>query len=219
MFLKGDRVIVRRLTRADLNDMVRWRPFDDPLFSDANWPLRSLRELNQWYTRCSRDPQRLLCAVTDNSGRVIGSITLRERDALRSARLGVTLGADFVNQGLGTEALGLFLDYYFDELGLEKMVLDVVGYNQRAIRVYEKLGFVTVGQRERPIGRHEKWTSLEKSSSEAAQGYVRRDWLGRRWLLCYDMELTREEWERHRASDNSRSGTSAAAGPAWEFDP
>jgi diamine N-acetyltransferase len=219
MFLQGDRVIVRKLTRGDLNDMVRWRPFDDPLFSDANWPLRSLRELNQWYTRCSRDPQRLLCAVTDDSGRVIGSITLRERDGSRSARLGVTLGADFVNQGLGTEALGLFLDYYFDELGLGKIVLDVVGYNRRAIRVYEKLGFVAIGQHERSIGRHEKWTSLEESSSETAQEYVRRDWLGRRWLLCYDMELTREKWERQRASDNSRFGASAAAGSAQDSDP
>jgi diamine N-acetyltransferase len=214
MFLRGDRVIVRKLARGDLNDMVRWRPFDDPLFSDANWPLRSLRELNQWYTRCSGDPRRLLCAVTDNSGRVIGSITLRERDGSRSARLGVTLGADFVNRGLGTEALNLFLDYFFDELGFDKMVLDVVGYNQRAIRVYKKLGFVTVDQHERPIGRHKKWTFLEELSYETTQEYVRRDWLGRRWLLCYDMELTREEWERQRAGGNSRYGALAAAGSA-----
>jgi diamine N-acetyltransferase len=200
MLLKGDRVAVRKLTRADLEDMIRWRPFDDPLYADANWPLRSLRELNQWYSRCSRDPARLLCAVTDKSDRVIGSITLRERNGLSSARLGITLGADYVDQGLGTEALNLFLAYYFNQLGFEKIVLDVVGYNSRAIRVYRKLGFVTVGEHERPIGRSTKWSFIDKPKYSEIQKYFRRDWLGRRWLLCYDMELTRGNWEKQQES-------------------
>jgi diamine N-acetyltransferase len=202
MLLKGPHVIVRFLARADLDQMAAWRPFDDPLFSEANWPLRSLHELNQWYSRCSRDPRRLLCAVIDGSGRLIGSITLRERDGLRSARLGITLGADFVDQGFGTEALNLFLDYYFGELGFERMVLDVAAYNRRAIRVYHKLGFVIIGQRERPISRgKEEWSFLEEPAYTSVLQFFRRDWLGRRWLLCYDMELTREDWR-----ENGNSG-------------
>lgn len=203
MLLQGPRVTVRPLTRDDLKQMAAWRPFDDPLLGDANWPLRSLRELDHWYNRCSRDPRRLLCAVTDGSGRLIGSITLRERDGLRSARLGITLGADFVDQGFGTEALNLFLDYFFGELGFEKMVLDVVGYNQRAIRVYQKLGFVTVSRFERPVGRGKKWAFLEEPAFERVRRFFRRDWLGRGWLLCYDMELTREDWERRQRLGNS----------------
>lgn len=200
MFLQGPRVIVRRLKRTDLEQMAAWRPFDDPLLAEANWPQRSLSELDRWYTRCSRDPQRMLCVVTEKSGRVIGSITLRERAGRRSARLGITLGADFVDQGLGTEALILFLDYYFGELGFQKLVLDVVGYNQRAIRVYQKLGFVKVGQHERPIGYGKKWFFLNEPAYADARQFFRRDWLGRHWLLCYDMELTRADWEQVRTN-------------------
>jgi RimJ/RimL family protein N-acetyltransferase len=198
MLLQGPRVTLRLLTRADLAEMVAWRPFEDPLYVEANWPQRSPDDLNRWYTRCSQDPKRLLCAVTNESGQVIGSITLRERDGLRSARLGVTLGADFIDQGYGTEALVLFLDYYFGELGFEKIVLDVVGYNQRAIRVYRKLGFVAVGQRERSVGRGKKWAFLDERARADVRRFFRQDWLGRRWLLCYDMELTRAEWDVRR---------------------
>jgi diamine N-acetyltransferase len=198
MYIQGPRVILRLLRRADLGEMASWRPFDDPLFAEANWTQRSLDELNRWYTRCSRDSQRLLCAVTDQSGQIIGSITLRERDGLRSARLGITLGADFVDQGYGTEALTLFFDYYFGELGFAKMVLDVVGYNQRAIRVYRKLGFVIVGQRERLLGRGRDWAFLDRPGFSSVIRSFRRDWLGRRWLLYYDMELLREDWENRQ---------------------
>jgi len=198
MFIQGRRVTVRKLKRTDLLEMTKWRPFDDPLLAEANWPQRSLSELNLWFSRFSEDPRRLLCAVTDLSGRVIGSITLRERDGRRSARLGITFGADFVNQGFGSEALALFLDYYFGELRYEKLVLDVAGHNQRAVRVYKKLGFVTVGEHERSIGRSGAWSFLDDRAYAELRRFVRRDWMGRRWLICYDMELRREDWENRQ---------------------
>jgi RimJ/RimL family protein N-acetyltransferase len=198
MFIQGRRVIVRKLRRTDLLEMTKWRPFDDPLLDEANWPQRSLSELNLWYSRFDKDPRRMLCAVTDQSGRIIGSITLRERVGRRSARLGITFGADFVDQGFGSEALALFLDYYFGELRYEKLVLDVAGHNQRAIRVYKKLGFVTIGEHERSMGRSASWSFLDDSEHADLRRFFRRDWMGRRWLICYDMELRREDWEKRR---------------------
>jgi diamine N-acetyltransferase len=198
MFVQGPRVALRPLTRADLDYMANWRPYEDPLFAEANWLRRSSRELDRWYARNSQDPGRLLCAVVGESGQVIGSITLRGRDGRRSARLGVTLGADFVDQGYGTEALTLFLDYYFGELGFEKLVLDVSGFNRRAIRVYRKLGFVTVNRYERSVGRSKEWAFLNEPAYANVRRFFRGDWLGRQWLLCYDMELKREDWEQRR---------------------
>ena len=196
MYRQGPRVSLRPLTRADLEQMANWHPHDDPLLADANWPQRTLSELERWYTHHSQDPRRLLCAVTDKSGQLIGTITLRERDARRSSRLGITLGADYVDQGLGTEALTLFLDYYFAELGFEKLVLDVAGYNRRAIRVYRKLGFAAVGQHERSLERDKKWAFLNEPAYANVQQFFRRDRLGRRWHLHFEMELTREGWKK-----------------------
>jgi RimJ/RimL family protein N-acetyltransferase len=197
MLLQGVRVNIRPLTRADLDAMAAWRPFDDPLFAEANWMHRSPQKLDRWYTHYSQDPKRLLYAIVGEGGQLIGCLTLREIDSRRSARLGITLGADFVNQGYGTEALALFLDYYFEELGFQKMVLDVAAYNWRAIRVYERLRFEKVGQRERPAGSRKALAFLQEPRYAEVRQFFRRDWLGRRRLLCYEMELPQERWRKN----------------------
>ena len=204
MHRQGPRVSLRQLEHADLKQMTNWRRFDDPLLADANWPHRSVNELERWYTHYSQDPRRLLYAVTNKSGQLIGSITLREKDARRSARLGITLGAEYIDQGLGTEALSLFLDHYFRELGFERLVLDVAGYNRRAVRVYQKLGFVTVGQHERPLQRNKKWAFLDKPAYADVRRFFRRDWAGRRWQMHFDMELTKEDWIKQQKLANGR---------------
>jgi RimJ/RimL family protein N-acetyltransferase len=48
-------------------------------------------------------------------------------------------------KGFGNEALGLLLDYGFNELNLYKLQLSVLSYNTAAIKLYEKLGFVREG--------------------------------------------------------------------------
>jgi RimJ/RimL family protein N-acetyltransferase len=44
-------------------------------------------------------------------------------------------------QGYGSEALGLLLTFAFNELNLHRLQLTVFNYNERAIALYEKLGF------------------------------------------------------------------------------
>ncbi len=48
-------------------------------------------------------------------------------------------------KGYGGEALRLLLDYAFGELNLHRVQLTVFAYNERAIALYEKLGFVREG--------------------------------------------------------------------------
>jgi RimJ/RimL family protein N-acetyltransferase len=196
MFLQGVRVNIRPLTRADLDAMAAWRPFDDPLFEEANWMYHSPQKLERWYAHYSQDPRRLLYAIVGGGEQLVGCLTLREIDGRRSARLGITLGADFVDQGYGTEALALFLGYFFEELGFQKMVLDVAAYNRRAMRVYERLHFEKVGQRERPAGSRKALAFLREPRYAEVRRFFRRDWLGRRRLLCYEMELPRERWRK-----------------------
>jgi RimJ/RimL family protein N-acetyltransferase len=48
-------------------------------------------------------------------------------------------------QGLGREALGLLLDFGFNELNFHKIQLCVLSYNTPAIRLYEGGGFIKEG--------------------------------------------------------------------------
>lgn len=193
MVLTGPRITIRPLNGADLSAMAAWRPFDDPLMADANWPQRSPDELRRWYACVRKDERRLLYTILDESRRVVGLLTLREIQGRHSARLGITLGADYVNRGYGSEALHLFLDYFFDELGFEKMVLDVAAHNRRAVRLYRKLGFKTIARRKKSPGM--SLSFLRDPAYADFRRFFPRDWLGRRRLLYYEMELSRDGWK------------------------
>jgi len=47
--------------------------------------------------------------------------------------------------GYGSEAVRLLLDYAFGCLSFHRVAIGVVGFNQRAIRFYEKIGFEQEG--------------------------------------------------------------------------
>lgn len=64
------------------------------------------------------------------------------------------LGGDQVNRGYGTRAIGLMLKYGFAEMGLNRIGLKVAAFNTRAVRTYEKAGFILEG-REREIYFHQ----------------------------------------------------------------
>jgi RimJ/RimL family protein N-acetyltransferase len=195
MKLQGLRINVRPMRPSDLDAMAQWRPFADPLYQPFDFPRRSKAEHIHWFEWRNQDARRQLYVVEDEQHRVIGSLTLREIDGRRSARLGITIGADYVSQGYGTEALRIFLDYYFGEMGFARIVLDVAATNLRAVRTYQALGFRLVGQHYRAAG-HPSYRILQQ---EPRYSHLRRFFRRQgtiQQVLFYDMAMTREEWWR-----------------------
>lgn len=65
----------------------------------------------------------------------------------REAEVGIFIGEKtFWNKGLGTEAMALLLAHGFETLNLNRIFLRVYESNPRAIRSYEKVGFVHEGR-------------------------------------------------------------------------
>ena len=86
--------------------------------------------------------------------------------------VGIGIGErEYWGKGFGTDAMKVVLRYAFEELNLHRVSLNVFEYNQRAIRSYEKVGFVVEG-RERQFMRRE----------------------GQRWDMIF-MGILRAEWE------------------------
>ena len=80
-------------------------------------------------------------------------------------------------KGYGTDAMRIMLRYAFNELNLRRVGLIVFEYNPRAIRSYEKLGFVQEGR---------------------IRGAILRE--GQRWDWLF-MGLLREVWSAMQATD------------------
>ena len=202
MKLRGNRVTIRPMGRKDLDAMIEWRPFADPLYQPFDFPRNSKAEQVRWFNWRKQDAGRRLYAVVDETGQVIGSLTLREIDGQRSSRLGITLGADYVSQGYGTEALRLFLDYYFTEMGFARMILDVAATNLRAVRAYRRLGFRRTGHHYRPASHNSYRTVRKDPRYRHLLRFFQHQGTSYQ-VLFYDMVLTREDWLASLSEQNA----------------
>jgi diamine N-acetyltransferase len=200
MKLQGPRVTIRPMLKTDLQAMMSWRPFADPLYQPYDFPRRTWGDHVRWFEWRRRDPSRRLFVIENERHHVIGSLTLREIDLQQSARLGITIGADYVSQGYGAEALQVFFDHYFGSMGFERLVLDVAATNLRAVRTYRTLGFRLVGQHYRPASHSSYATVRQDPRYRHLSRFFRRQGTIHQ-VLFYDMVLTREEWSAMRKEE------------------
>lgn len=89
-------------------------------------------------------------AIVDmKSDEAIGVISFMDRNLLhRYAELGIFIGdKNYLSQGYGTEAILLLLNYGFNVLNLNNIMLQIREFNKRGIKCYEKCGFKEFGRR------------------------------------------------------------------------
>ncbi len=87
-------------------------------------------------------------AIVDNkTDELIGSIGLMHIDNVaRTAELGVFIGVmDHLSHGYGSEAIMLLLDFAFNQLNLNNVMLKAYSFNKRALKAYAKCGFKQFG--------------------------------------------------------------------------
>lgn len=73
-------------------------------------------------------------------------------------------------RGYGTDAMCILVRFAFTELNLHRLSLNVFSYNQRAIRSYEKAGFVIEGRQRQALRRDGQYHDL------IFMGVLREDW-------------------------------------------
>lgn len=127
-----------------------------------------------------------------DGGEMIGMVDFGGIDwSAGSSWVGIGIGdTQLWGKGYGTEAMQLILNFGFGYLNLRRVTLNVFGYNQRAIRSYEKCGF-------KEEGRLRQWMS---------RGGERHD-------LIF-MGILRSEWEAVCAQQAEKDALPAQPGAA-----
>lgn len=104
----------------------------------------------QWYAKVSVSERDVVFVVYDlPSLRPIGTAGLHDIDfAHGTAEFGILIGDKALwGRGYGTEAVSLTVAYGFEQLGLHNIMLRVFANNERAARIYERVGFRHMGVR------------------------------------------------------------------------
>jgi len=126
---------VAPMTQEEAEEIAGWRyepPYD---FYDADADHRDLAEL--------LDPIRrgdTYFSARDTRGALVGFFGFRREGDV--VGVGVGLRPDLTGRGLGQSLLEAGLAFARDRFGPRRFTLAVAAFNQRAITVYERAGFV-----------------------------------------------------------------------------
>jgi diamine N-acetyltransferase len=164
--LQGDLVVLRAVERDDLPNFVRWLNDETVLeYFGQVLPL-SLEREEQWYEGMLQDSSACAFSV-DFEGKHVGGAGFNQiQPRHRSAEVGLFIGVPGLwDRGLGSDVIRTLLRYGFQQLNLHRIYLRVFAGNQRAVHLYEKLGFQHEGlwrQAEFRNGRYHDilWMSL-----------------------------------------------------------
>jgi RimJ/RimL family protein N-acetyltransferase len=175
--LKGDKVILRALTRDDLPHLNRFNnDLAYELAGGGDPPMpQALERLQAEFDREAgsggRDGAKF---AIEADGQFIGGCALFNFDETsRTCELGIGIGDPaYQGKGYGREAVRLLLDYAFRLRNYRKVCLRVYGNNERAIRAYRACGFVEEGRLRAHVWSAGEYVDL------LHMGVLRDEWTG-----------------------------------------
>lgn len=144
----GEKVTLRALRRDDSQRVLKW--VNNPklkYLTGTVYPISDV-EHEKWFENKLLEKHNKAFGIEEKDSKdLIGIIGLNSTDFInRQAELYVYIGEEkILGKGLGTDAIKALVKFAFDELNLHRISLVVFSYNNRAIRVYEKIGFKTEG--------------------------------------------------------------------------
>jgi RimJ/RimL family protein N-acetyltransferase len=150
LLLQGDKVGLALMRREDIPTIARWNQ-DLEFTASIGTPgeAHTLEMRQEAYDKGSRvTPGSVEFAVIlISTGGLIGFGGLFDITRAMTATMFVGIGERRLwGNGYGTEATRLICEYGFFFRSLYSIKVEVNGYNQRAIRLYERLGFRLVGR-------------------------------------------------------------------------
>lgn len=162
----GKRIRLRGTERADLPKYYEW--INDPEVFDglSIFLPMSLKDEEQWLENMNQRDQAeksLSIEMRERKGwRLIGNCGFFNIEwTNRAAEFGIMIGDKSVwNKGYGTETVGLLVQHGFETLNFNRIYLRVYSTNPRAIRSYEKAGFIREGTLRQAVYRHGAYADI-----------------------------------------------------------
>lgn len=178
-FLRGEKVYLRPLERADLNEIyLGWlNNHEITQHLEAGAFPSTMQDLEKFYQGVTGSRSEVIFAIADSkSHRHIGNVKLGSINWIhRRAMFGIMIGdKKSWGQGIGKEVTHLVVEYGFLRLNLNRIFLGVLAGHDAAIRCYEAVGFKTEGRSREEMfcdGSYQDrlWMGLLRSEYKALQ--------------------------------------------------
>lgn len=165
MLFESSKIRLRKMVKEDADLYHTWRNdmevmgYTNP-FLDLH-PVEETREFVE-HVILGSDSSKSYIILEKQDDTPVGVTSLINIDYKnRNAECIIDIGnRDSWGKGYGSEALKLLLDYAFYEMNLHRIYLKVFSFNQRAIHLYQKMGFQHEGNSRQSLFREGKWHDI-----------------------------------------------------------
>ena len=143
----GKRIYLSPMNSEDYLKYAEWMNSYEISKGVGNFSrLVSIESEKAWLEKATSEKYNFAIINKENDT-FLGNISLMHvHDVNRTAELGIFIGDEnYHSLGYGSEAIMLLLDYGFNYVNLNNIMLRVFAFNKRAIKAYEKCGFKTYG--------------------------------------------------------------------------
>jgi diamine N-acetyltransferase len=150
ILIQGDRVGLGALRHDLIPTYLKWRSDPEVLRGTGeSTQVPTIEAMQAWYEQATSPGNRdvhFTIYDLDDLAPVGTALLVRVNQHAGTAEFGLTIG-ERRNQGLGSEATRLVLDWAFTAMGLHNILLVTFSWNLPAIRAYSKAGFREIGRR------------------------------------------------------------------------
>jgi UDP-4-amino-4,6-dideoxy-N-acetyl-beta-L-altrosamine N-acetyltransferase len=142
--IEGDDFDLIPLLEHHLPTTMAWRNSDSVRIWFKTPDVVSLEQHRRWYAAYSGRLDDFVFLIRDRlSGALAGQIAIYRVDPIRGdAEMGrLMVAPGYEGKGLMKKACACLINYSMTAMGINRIHLEVLVSNERAIRLYQKLGF------------------------------------------------------------------------------
>jgi len=143
----GKKITLRALENKDAETLRLWR--NHPELSGFHFSTLPVSEIAQqrWYENATSSSTSAVFMIDNENQVPIGYTLLKDIDYKnRTVEIGLHLDPAHHGQGYGKDAFKTLMGYCFSELNMHRLSLQVFAFNERALKMYENMGFKTEGR-------------------------------------------------------------------------
>lgn len=176
--LVGDRIYLSPRNVEDAEIFTNWlNDFNTTDYIGRSGNLVSI-EGEKEYLQKGVNEEAVFFIVTLDQDKVIGTVGIEHINHInRRGTLGVFIGdEEYRNNGYGTEAIRLVLEYGFKYLNLNNINLNLIECNERALACYKKCGFKEAGRLRKTVfvnGKYYDRLSMDILAEEFEGDFIR----------------------------------------------
>jgi RimJ/RimL family protein N-acetyltransferase len=151
-----DRVKLRAIEPGDWETFWAWN-HDDEMTRNLDWVWfpQSREAVRIWAEEASRkrpENDEFHWVIESRDGAVVGSIATHDCNRrCGTFGYGINVLSTHRRNGYASDAIRVVLRYAFEELGYQKVTVEVLAFNEASISLHQRLGFQSEGRLRRMI--------------------------------------------------------------------